>query len=196
MRRSSRRSRPLRICRRPRSAHIWCIPHCFVISKAVTRIFKILFARGLRNTFFIRDATWAEAIAISSGRITAVGSDDDIRRRKGASTRVVALRDATTMREVTRRVAHARVAFGTDRPVVQLNPMLDIRNAVLRQSLDGQSQGGYLPEQRITVAEALRAYTLDAAYASRVDDQEGSIAIDKCAASLRVASIDKPVMGA
>ena len=38
--------------------------------------------------------------------------------------------------------AHATVAFGTDRTVVQLNPLLGIRNAVLRQSLDGQPQGG------------------------------------------------------
>jgi hypothetical protein len=74
---------------------------------------------------------------------------------------------------------HAVVAFGTDWPVVQLNPLLGVRNAVLRQSLDGQPAGGYVPEQRITVTEALRAYTLDAAYASRVDAEEGSIAIGK-----------------
>ncbi len=71
--------------------------------------------------------------------------------------------------------AHARVAFGTDWPVVQLNPLLGIRNAVLRQSLDGQPAGGYVPAQRIDVAAALRAYTRDAAYASRVDRDEGSI---------------------
>jgi len=76
---------------------------------------------------------------------------------------------------------HAVVAFGTDWPVVQLNPLLGIRNAVLRQSLDGQPSGGYVPEQRITVAEALHAYTLGAAYASRADDQEGSIAVGKLA---------------
>ena len=75
--------------------------------------------------------------------------------------------------------AHAIVAFGTDWPVVQLNPLLGIRNAVLRQSLDGQPPGGYVPKQRITVAEALRAYTLDAAFASRLDDQEGSITVGK-----------------
>jgi predicted amidohydrolase YtcJ len=75
--------------------------------------------------------------------------------------------------------AHAVVAFGTDWPVVQLNPLLGIRNAVLRQSLDGQPAGGYVPEQRIDVVEALRAYTLGAAYASRVDTEEGSIAVGK-----------------
>jgi predicted amidohydrolase YtcJ len=77
--------------------------------------------------------------------------------------------------------AHATVAFGTDWPVVQLNPLLGIRNAVLRQSLDEQPAGGWVPEQRISVAEALRAYTRDAAYASRVDEQEGSIAVGKLA---------------
>ena len=74
---------------------------------------------------------------------------------------------------------HATVAFGTDWPVVQLNPLLGIRNAVLRQSLDGQPPGGYTPEQRITVGEALRAYTLGAAYGSRLESQEGSIEVGK-----------------
>jgi predicted amidohydrolase YtcJ len=74
---------------------------------------------------------------------------------------------------------HATLAFGTDWPVVQLNPLLGIRNAVLRQSLDGRPAQGYVPEQRITISEALRAYTQGAAYASRVDDLEGSIAVGK-----------------
>ncbi len=77
--------------------------------------------------------------------------------------------------------SHAIVAFGTDWPVVQLNPLLGIRNAVLRQSLDGQPAGGYRPEQRISSAQALRAYTLDAAYASRADKDEGSIEVGKFA---------------
>ncbi len=76
---------------------------------------------------------------------------------------------------------HAIVAFGTDWPVVQLNPLFGIRNAVLRQSLDGQPAGGYTPAQRISVAEALRAYTLDAAYASRAEKEEGSIEVGKFA---------------
>jgi predicted amidohydrolase YtcJ len=77
--------------------------------------------------------------------------------------------------------SHATVAFGTDWPIVQLNPLLGIRNAVLRQSLDGQPPGGYVPEQRITIAEAVRAYTLGAAYASRRDAHEGSVEPGKLA---------------
>ena len=77
--------------------------------------------------------------------------------------------------------AGAKVAFGTDWPVVQLNPMLGIRNAVLRQSLDGQPEGGYVPEQRITVAEAIRAYTFDASYAAHREKVEGSLTPGKLA---------------
>jgi predicted amidohydrolase YtcJ len=79
----------------------------------------------------------------------------------------------------------AVVAFGTDWPIVQLNPLYGIRNAVLRQSQDGEPAGGYVPEQRISVAEALRAYTLDAAYASRAERREGSIEIGKFADLVR-----------
>lgn len=59
--------------------------------------------------------------------------------------------------------------------------MLGIRNAVMRQSLDGQPEGGYVPEQRITVAEAIRAYTKDAAYATHREQDEGSITVGKLA---------------
>lgn len=74
---------------------------------------------------------------------------------------------------------HGVLAFGTDWPVVQLNPLLGLRNAVLRQSLDGQPTGGYVPAQRISVQESLTAYTLGSAYGAHVDDQEGSIKVGK-----------------
>lgn len=73
------------------------------------------------------------------------------------------------------------VAFGTDWPVVQLNPLLGLRNAVLRQSLDGQPEGGYVPEQRISIEQAIRAYTLDASYAIHREEVEGSLTPGKLA---------------
>jgi predicted amidohydrolase YtcJ len=76
---------------------------------------------------------------------------------------------------------HGTLAFGTDWPIVQLNPLLGIRNAVLRQSLDGQPAGGYVPAQRISVTEAVRAYTLAAAYASHAETREGSLEVGKLA---------------
>ncbi|MDX8516621.1 amidohydrolase [Mesorhizobium dulcispinae] len=73
------------------------------------------------------------------------------------------------------------VAFGTDWPIVDLNPLVGIRNAVLRQSLDHQPKDGWVPEQRITVAQALNAYTLGAAFAAHRETDEGSLATGKLA---------------
>ena len=77
--------------------------------------------------------------------------------------------------------AHGVLAFGTDWPTVRLDPVYTLRNAVLRQSLDGQPSGGYVPSERITVSEAIRAYTLDAAFASHRERQEGSLEPGKLA---------------
>lgn len=76
---------------------------------------------------------------------------------------------------------NVEVAFGTDWPIVDLNPFIGIRNAVLRQSLDGEPPKGWVPEQRISVEEALYAYTLGAAYACHREEEEGSIAEGKLA---------------
>ena len=77
--------------------------------------------------------------------------------------------------------AHGVLAFGTDWPTVRLDPVYSLRNAALRQSLDGQPAGGYVPSERITVPQAIRAYTLDAAFASHREKQEGSLEVGKLA---------------
>ncbi|HUY88788.1 MAG TPA: amidohydrolase family protein [Pirellulales bacterium] len=61
--------------------------------------------------------------------------------------------------------------------------------AVNRRTLDGQHPNGWFPEQRITVAEAIRGYTLGAAYANFAEERVGSIAPGK-AADLVVLSRD------
>ena len=76
---------------------------------------------------------------------------------------------------------HAVLAFGTDWPVVDLNPLFGLRNAVLRQSLDHRPPGGYVPAERISLSQALRAYTLDAAFASHREQAEGSLVAGKLA---------------
>ena len=69
----------------------------------------------------------------------------------------------------------ARLALGSDFPVEEVNPMLGIYAAVTRQDLAGWPQGGWYPEQRILRAEALRGFTLDAAFAAFMEDQVGSL---------------------
>ena len=57
------------------------------------------------------------------------------------------------------------LAFGTDWDVAPLNPILGLYAAVTRETLDGKNPGGWFPEQRLTVTEAVEAYTMGPAYA-------------------------------
>jgi predicted amidohydrolase YtcJ len=76
---------------------------------------------------------------------------------------------------------HVRLAFGTDWDVAPLNPMLGIYAAVTRATLDGKNPNGWFPEQKLTVAEAVEAYTMGSAYAEFQDKEKGSISAGKLA---------------
>jgi predicted amidohydrolase YtcJ len=71
------------------------------------------------------------------------------------------------------------LAFGSDWPVVTLNPWEGVQTAVTRQTTEGQPEAGFVPEQRVSVAEAIAGYTLGAAYAGRREKSEGSIEVGK-----------------
>ena len=75
----------------------------------------------------------------------------------------------------------AALAFGTDWPVAPLNPLPGIYAAVTRATLDGKHPGGWFPEQRITLDEALRVYTQGSAFAEFAENQKGTIAPGKLA---------------
>jgi predicted amidohydrolase YtcJ len=71
--------------------------------------------------------------------------------------------------------AGATLAFGTDAPVEPLDPLRSLYAAVTRQDERGEPPGGWHPEQRLTLAEAVRAYTLGSAAACRAEAVRGSI---------------------
>ena len=77
--------------------------------------------------------------------------------------------------------AGAALAFGSDWPVAPLDPLLGIYAAVTRATLDHRYPGGWFPEQRLTVEEALRAYTQGCAYAAFEERDKGTIAPGKLA---------------
>jgi predicted amidohydrolase YtcJ len=77
--------------------------------------------------------------------------------------------------------AGARLAFGSDWDVAPLSPIAGIDAAVTRRTIDGKNPGGWFPEERITVEEAIRAYTRDAAFAAFEEKQKGTIAAGKLA---------------
>ncbi|HZT80398.1 MAG TPA: amidohydrolase family protein, partial [Gemmataceae bacterium] len=77
--------------------------------------------------------------------------------------------------------AGARLAFGSDWSVAPLSPVLGIDAAVNRRTPDGKHPKGWFPEQRISVAEAVEAYTLGSAWAAFQEKDRGSLEPGKLA---------------
>ena len=75
----------------------------------------------------------------------------------------------------------AVLAFGSDWDVAPMVPLMGIYAAATRRTLDGKHPDGWVPEQKITVAEAIRAYTMGSAYASFDEKIKGSIEPGKLA---------------
>jgi predicted amidohydrolase YtcJ len=75
----------------------------------------------------------------------------------------------------------ARLASGSDFPVEQANPLLGFYAAITRQDVHGQPPRGWAPAERLTREQALRSFTLDAAYAAHAEGDLGSIEIGKLA---------------
>ncbi len=75
----------------------------------------------------------------------------------------------------------AKLAFGSDWPVAPLDPILGIDAAVNRRTLDGKNPDGWFPLQRITVVEAVEAYTQGSAFAAGQESDRGSITAGKLA---------------
>jgi predicted amidohydrolase YtcJ len=105
--------------------------------------------------------------------------------------------------------AGVRTTFGSDWPVAPLDPVLGLDAAVNRQTLDGKNPEGWYPDQKVTLAEAIRAYTLDNAYAAFMEDRTGSLTPGKYAdlvlldrdlfavapAEIKDAKVDLTVLG-
>lgn len=75
----------------------------------------------------------------------------------------------------------ATLAFSSDWPVAPLNPLEGIYAAVTRRTIDGQNPQGWYPEQRLSLEEAIKGYTLNGAYSEFADSMKGSIEEGKLA---------------
>jgi len=75
----------------------------------------------------------------------------------------------------------AMLAFGSDWSVAPLSPLLGIHAAVTRATIDGRNPKGWVPEQKITVEEAVRAYTVACAYAEFSERDKGTLDIGRLA---------------
>jgi predicted amidohydrolase YtcJ len=75
----------------------------------------------------------------------------------------------------------AMLAFGSDWSVAPLSPILGIYAAVTRATLDGKNPEGWIPEQRVPIEDAVRAYTWSSAYAEFAERKKGTIEAGKLA---------------
>jgi hypothetical protein len=73
------------------------------------------------------------------------------------------------------------LGFGSDWPIVTLNPWPGVQTALTRQTAEGDPPGGFLPQERLSLEDTIRAYTLDAAFAGRREKSEGSLEPGKLA---------------
>jgi predicted amidohydrolase YtcJ len=75
----------------------------------------------------------------------------------------------------------AVLAFGSDSPVAPINPIYGVYAAVTRRTLDDKNPNGWLPEQKITVLETVRAFTWGSAYAEFQENVKGTLEVGKLA---------------
>ena len=73
------------------------------------------------------------------------------------------------------------LAFGSDWPVVTLNPWPGVQNALTRRTTEGDPPGGFVPGERIGLEDTIKAYTLGAALAGHRENAEGSLEPGKLA---------------
>ena len=98
-----------------------------------------------------------------------------------AERRIGAERITTTYAFRTLIEKGVRLAIGTDWTVAPLNPMLTLYAATTRATLDGRYPDGWVPAQKITIREAVTAYTSGSAFAEFQDGDKGTIARGKLA---------------
>jgi predicted amidohydrolase YtcJ len=98
-----------------------------------------------------------------------------------AQKRIGAERAKTTYPFRTFLDRKIRLAVGTDWYVAPLNPLANIYAAATRATLDGKNPGGWVPEQKITVEEVVRAYTAGSAYAEFQEKEKGTLSPGKLA---------------
>jgi hypothetical protein len=147
---------------------------------------KIASARGPRDrrpriehAQVVRDAD--KARFAKGGVIASIQPSHCIDDMRWAETRIGRARSANAYDFKSFVDAGAKIAFGTDWYVEPLDPMLGLYAAVTRQFPDGTPAGGWFPEERISLEQAIEFYTLGSAYAEFAEGRKGSITAGKLA---------------
>jgi len=135
--------------------HRWRIEHAQIVDPAdIARFATLHVIASMQPTHATSDMPWAQA---RLGRERLAGA------------------------YAWRRFVEAGVplALGSDFPVEQVSPLLGLYAAVTRQDLAGKPRSGWLPAQRLSLAEAVRGFSAGAAFAQFAESQLGNIAIGR-----------------
>ncbi|MCK7592876.1 amidohydrolase [Pseudomarimonas salicorniae] len=135
--------------------HRWRIEHAQIVSLSdIPRFARLGVIASMQPTHATSDMGWAEQRV---GPLRIVG---------GYAWR--SFRDAGV-----------RLALGSDFPVEHIDPLAGLYAAITRQDAKGQPAGGWLPQEKLTAHEALRGFTLDAAFAAFDEARLGSLSPGK-----------------
>lgn len=115
--------------------------------------------------------------AAENGIIASMQPYHAIDDGRWAEKRIGEERIKTTYAFKTILEAGGLLSFGSDWPVAPLSPLSGVYAAVTRQTTDGANPGGWQPQEKISVEQALRAYTVTNAYAAFEDDVAGTLKI-------------------
>lgn len=140
---------------------------------------KDIASKRLRIEHFQHPTAAAIKIAAQNNIIAAMQPYHAIDDGRWAEERVGPQRIKTTYAFRTILGAGVHLSFGSDWPVAPLSPLQGVYAAVTRRTLDGANPDGWQPQEKITVEEALRAYTATNAYAGYDEDAGGTLAKDK-----------------
>ena len=110
-----------------------------------------------------------QAVHLSSDRPWAIDRLGEKRIKEGAYVWQMLLKSG------------AKIVNGSDVPVEPINPIASFFASVTRQTLKSEPAGGYEPDEKMTRDQALRSYTLDAAYGAFEEKIKGSIEVGKLA---------------
>jgi predicted amidohydrolase YtcJ len=121
------------------------------------------------------------------GKLGVVASFQPLHAYPDEDTLLIWARNVGKEREQRAWVWHSiestggKLAFGSDWPVVTLNPWPGVQNALTRKTREGDPPGGFVPQERVSLEDTIKAYTLGAAFAGRREKTEGSIEPGKLA---------------
>ncbi|QWP79029.1 amidohydrolase [Lysobacter sp. K5869] len=138
-----------------KSDHRWRIEHAQILApEDLPRLASLQVIASMQPTHATSDMPWAE-------------------QRLGAQR----INGAYAWRQL--RDSGARLALGSDFPVESPDPRLGLFAAATRTDAEGKPLGGWHPEEKLTAYEALRGFTLNAAYAGFAENEVGSLAVGK-----------------